>query len=37
MGNESITPQNFILNSVPNFEYGAFIGFDKCIELYKAN
>lgn len=37
MGNESITPQNFILNNSPNFEYGAFIVFDECIELYKAN
>lgn len=37
IGNESITPQNFILNNSPNFEYGAFIGFDECIELYKAN
>lgn len=37
MGNESITPENFMSNNSPDFEMGAFIGFDECIELYKAN
>lgn len=36
-GNESITPENLMLNNSPNFEYGAFIGFDECIELYRVN
>ncbi|CUO51492.1 hypothetical protein ACSXC4_12665 [Clostridium perfringens] len=36
-GNESITPQNFILNNKPNFSLGSFIAFDECIDLYKAN
>lgn len=36
-GNESITPENFILNNEPHFELGAFIGIDEYVELYKAN
>lgn len=36
-GNESITPQNFILNNKPDLSLGSFIAFDECIDLYKAN
>ena len=36
-GNESITPNNFFSNALPNLEYGAWISLDIAVELYKAN
>lgn len=36
-GNESITPKNFLFDNNPDFSKGAFIAFDECIDLYKAN
>lgn len=36
-GNESITPNNFFSNALPNLEYGAWIFLDIAVELYKAN
>ncbi|MDY6228039.1 MAG: hypothetical protein SPH93_10310 [Clostridium sp.] len=37
MGNEVITPKNFFEENSPYYEYGAFIGIDEYIDLYKAN
>ena len=36
-GNESITPNNFFSNALPNLEFGACISLDIAVELYKAN
>lgn len=36
-GNESITPKNFYMDTKPDLEYGAFVGIDEYIDLYKAN
>ena len=35
-GNESITPNNFFSNALPNLEFGACISLDIAVELYKA-
>lgn len=34
---ESITPNNFFSNALPNLEFGACISLDIAVELYKAN